>query len=150
MMFDIIGIMVRVLFGDIISSVVMVLFGLLIGVIFVVFMAESEYLERQKPLPKIGENERTRDYWRRIGKEKAEDGVRIWKATGRSAKIAMGLFYSLIAMLIVVLYYSPVEIIWSILLISVMIGYGITHKIFSLAKAGKIRAEKQTFLDIKK
>lgn len=149
-MVDIIGTMVMVLFSDILSTVAMILFGLLIGVILSVSMAEHEYSERQKPRSKKRDEERTRDYWRRISKEYAEEGESSWKEAPGSTKIAIGLFYSFIAMLIIVLYYSPVQMIWSILLMSVMVGFVLTNKIFSLAKAGKIRAEKQTFLDIKK
>ena len=62
----------------------------------------------------------------------------------RSGWLAVGTFYGLIAILIIVLWYSPVRMNWWILLGSIFAGYILSQGVFALAKAGKIRLRGST------
>lgn len=127
-----------------ISTIVLVLFGLLIGVITSVHHAYTQNL----PHPRLHKkkNESIRDAMHRFDVE-TQEGARKLKLN-LPAMIPIGIFYSLIALLIVVLYFTPIHMNWLVFLFSVFGGFGIAEGIFSLAKAGKIRVKKQTFWDI--
>ena len=132
------------MFGETISTIiVMVLFGLLTGVILDVVQKRSKVPERTYHEKK---NESTIDYMHRIGKEYREE-VRV-SFLNRPLLIGIVIFYALIALLIFVLLYSPVQMNWPIFLVSALGGFMITEIIFSLAKAGKIRVEKKTSWEI--
>lgn len=124
-----------------ISTVVLVLFGLLIGVIMNVSHA---YIQNLPPTLDKKKNESIRDSMHQFDVATQE-----WaRKLNPPARIAIGIFYSLIALLIVVLYFTPIHMNWLVFLFSVLVGFGIAEGIFSLAKAGKIRLKKQTFWDI--
>ena len=125
-----------------ISTMVLVLFGLLIGVIMTVSRAYTQNL----PPPTLDKkkNESICDSMHRFDVATQE-----WaRKLNPPARIALGIIYSLIALLIVVLYFTPIHMNWLVFLFSVLVGFGIAEGIFSLAKAGKIRLKKQTFWDI--
>lgn len=125
-----------------ISTIVLVLFSLLIGVILNVSRAYMQNLP--PPTPDKKKNESIRDSMHRFDVATLE-----WaRKLNPPAMIAVGIFYSLIALLIVVLYFTPIHMNWLVFLFSVLVGFGIAEGIFSLAKAGKIRVKKQTFWDI--
>ena len=127
-----------------ISTIVVVLFGLLIGVIMSVALAYEQYLPHSTLHKK--KNESIRDFMHRYHVANQE-GTRKLNLNS-PAMITIGIFYSLIALLIVVLHFTPIHMNWLVFLFSVFVGFCIAEGIFSLAKAGKIRVKKQTFWDI--
>ncbi|MDQ4075914.1 MAG: hypothetical protein M3220_06655 [Chloroflexota bacterium] len=74
----------------------------------------------------------------------AEEGRQAASSMPRSGRLAMGTFYGLIAMLVIVLWYSPVRMNWWILLGSILAGSLISQWTFALAKAGKIHLRGST------
>lgn len=129
-----------------ISTIVLVLFGLLIGVILKVSLVYEQNLPRPHPTLHKKKNESILDFMRRLDVVSQEWTRKL--NLNLPAMIPIGIFYSLIALLIVVLYFTPIHMNWLVFLFSVFVGFGIAEGIFSLAKAGKIRVKKQTFWDI--
>jgi hypothetical protein len=74
----------------------------------------------------------------------AEKGRQAASNVPRSGWLAAGTCYGLIAMLLVVLWYSPVRMNWWILLGSIIAGTLLSQGIYALAKAGKVHLRGST------
>lgn len=70
------------------------------------------------------------------------------KSMPRSAKLFMVSFYGLIIVLIVIVKYSPLEMSWLVLIISVLIGHQAVERLFGFAREGKIHAKGKSAFDI--
>ena len=136
-----------------INAFVLVMFGLLIGVslqVTILIAPETGSAENTSRGQQETEGEiRTRQpsLLRRIlsaANASAEEGRQVAANMPTSGRLAMGTFYGLIAMLAIVLWYSPVRMNWWILLGSILAGTLISQWIFALAKAGKIHSRGST------
>ena len=65
----------------------------------------------------------------------AEQGVQDAASLPRSGRVAMAAFYGLVVMLLVVLWYSPLEVVWWILLVSIFAGFMVSEYVFTRARS---------------
>lgn len=121
------------MFNPMISNLVIILFGFLIGVILVASLRLKTTSPPYKECREKKEN--ISCHLVHLIKLIKENPVFI-------------LFFNLIAMFIVLFLFSPIQINWLILLTSLLTGFMVSNKIFSLAKTGKIRVSGKTYLDI--
>ena len=75
----------------------------------------------------------------RVGRTQADRGAAAASQGPTSYRLALYAFVGMIAMLIVVLLVSPVDMDWLVFLVSIMIGYGIAALLYRLGRTGRLR-----------
>lgn len=122
--------------SPLINSIVIAAFGFFIGSILQIAMIVNPEKSRDSITTSTG-----RRGWGGFvdyAKEAAEEGrEHAQNAPGQFWVATFG-FYGLIAILILVLIYSPLEMNWLIFLVALMAGFMLFDRIFQKAKAGKI------------
>lgn len=135
-----------------VNALVLAMSGLLIGVTLqVAYVITSEARSGRNAVddrPETGPQSPTRGqgFFERIltmANVAAEQGVEDATSMPRSGRVATAAFYGLVAMLVAVLWYSPLEVVWWVLLGSVFAGFMVSEYIFTRARSSA-RARRDT------
>lgn len=136
----------------ILNGVIIGMFGLTIGAVLQLAMlvsrgSEGELLrisrEQRREIKKNGLRKFILE-----SKSRREQTKKVMSAMPRSAKILMAAFYGLIAALIIIVKYGPLEIKWVVFIGSVFIGFIAMSGLYARAKSGKIRIERRSIFDV--
>ena len=122
--------------SPLINSIVIAAFGFFIGVILQIVMIVNPEKSRDSITTSTG-----RRGWRGFidyAKEAAKEGRENAQNAPRQFWVAAFAFYGLIAILILVLIYSPLEMNWLVFLVASIAGFALFDSIFQKAKAGKM------------
>jgi hypothetical protein len=141
-----------IMINTIINGVVLAIFGLIIGAVLQLLGlmeggVSSDLLrntrEKRNSIGKIG--------WKGFIKESlkaAEEGRKLMQTMPRSRMILLIAFYGLIAVLILIVKYGPIEMNWWILIGSISTGFVVMDFIYYKAKKGKLRIEGHSIFDV--
>lgn len=117
--------------NPLVNSIVISAFGFLIGIILQITMMVMPEKNRQGGMTSKTSKGLQR-FMERV-RENQQEGRDVWK--NKSAITAMITFYAVIAILILVIKYSPLEMHWTVFLVSTLIGFAIFEIIHERAKA---------------
>ncbi|HXF86462.1 MAG TPA: hypothetical protein VNK49_13850 [Anaerolineales bacterium] len=119
--------------SPLINTIVIAGFGFFIGIILQITI---NVMPRKEPYS-INFDKGLQDFIDRA-KKSAEESREMVRTAGSDLRIGMFAFYGLIALLILVLIYSPLAMNWPVFLLALFAGFLLFEWIFKRAKAGKI------------
>jgi len=121
--------------SPLINSIVVAGFGFLIGTVLQIAMGVMP--ERMRETNPVTFGKGLRGFIDSANKN-AEESREMVQAAGPGFKSAMFAFYGLIAVLILIIIYSPLVMNWTVFLLSLFTGFTLYMWIFKQAKEGKI------------
>lgn len=129
------------------NIIVMVVFGLLVGTLFQVMTIFERPRKDSETKREAGES--FLRYLRRTIREARERDPmeNVIKKYRKAAYITMAMVYIVIALMVLLVVFSPIKMNWLAFILSIFAAFGILKLIFDRAKAGKISV-KNRFFDI--
>ncbi len=137
------------MFEGIGNIIVMVFFGFLIGVLGQVMMIFGVPRKHTDIVTKRKPEEPFFSYLKRYFKEERERDPmeNVKKKYRKAAYITTAMVYIVIAIMVLLVVFSPIRMNWLAFMLSLLAATGITMAIYNMAKAGKISV-KNRFFDI--
>jgi ABC-type multidrug transport system fused ATPase/permease subunit len=89
-------------------------------------------------------NEDRLKYLKRMAEESAEQGRTMMQTASSSFKLTLIALYGLVIILLIVLRFSPIDMIWWLFLVCLLLSFMVTERLFQLAKAGKFSTSERT------
>lgn len=136
--------------AQIANDIVVAVFALIIGGLAMLMSGYSRGLARDLKRARAERGERSRDL-RGIfaqAEKRAEEGRRLVGTMPRSWRLLMAALFGLIVVLVLVVTFSPIEMSWIVFVVALVVGYLAAARVFASARAGRIRTDRDSDLDI--